>query len=110
MRIDAHARAGGQVESLQRAARRPGPALRVERLSVDAPLDRKARGCGGSASPGRSSEALPAATAICNCTRSSPVTSSVTVFDLQTRVGLDEYEGSSLELSSIRNSNVPRLQ
>ena len=42
MRVDADARAAGQLEARQRAAGRAGVALGVQGLGVDAPLDRKA--------------------------------------------------------------------
>ena len=42
MGVDPHARTSGQVEPRKRAAAGAGPALRVQRLGVDAPLHGKA--------------------------------------------------------------------
>jgi hypothetical protein len=95
VRVDAHAGAARQVEARERAARRPRVALRIERLGVDAPLQREAalrRGAigvhaelGQRLSRGHGDLQLHEVEAGHRLGHR--------VLDLQARVGLDEDEG-----------------
>ena len=111
MRVDAHARTGGQVEARQRAAGRPRVALRIERLGVDAPLHREPAAAARAARiEAKSAQGLPGSDADLQLHQvEAGDRLGHRVLDLQARIGLDEDEGQRrLERSSTRNSNVPR--
>ena len=101
----------GSSNAVSVAAGRPGRAVGVHRLGVDPRLDGATRGGRhlglGQAELGRAWRRRPARAA--RATRSTPVTSSVTVCSTWRRGLASMNAQSSGRRASTRNSNVPRL-
>ena len=95
VRVDAHARAAGQVEAAQGAAGRAGLAVRVQRLGVDAPLDRETlRRHGTAGGQAQVRQRLPGRDAELQLDEVKAGHGlGDGVLDLEARVGLDEDEG-----------------
>ena len=111
--VGAHAGPARRLVDGERAAAGPHGAVGADRLHVDAGLDRvAARRAIAVAVEAQFCSVAPCARRICVCTRSTPVTASVTVCSTCSRAFASMKTNgcaSSRPETSTRNSNVPRL-